>query len=231
MKAVAARPRNNSSMARDRSSWAATEAMLEFGRFRVLLRQRQLVADGVPIELGTRAFDLLLVLLDGDGSLVTKDELVSRVWPGIVVAEENLKVQIAALRKALGEDRDLIRTEFGRGYRLTAAVRSTRRLGSLSATAAQFTPKIDPPVDFPPIAAQSVCTEVAALILGPTGLAYDPEDDVLFVASTADNTIFAVPQCAKRKPADRQWRRGQRRSDPAERNCGIHHDGPLRSPV
>jgi DNA-binding beta-propeller fold protein YncE len=43
----------------------------------------------------------------------------------------------------------------------------------------------------------------AALILGPTGLAYDPEDDVLFVASTADNTIFAVPQCAKRKPADR----------------------------
>jgi DNA-binding winged helix-turn-helix (wHTH) protein len=125
MKAVAARPRNNSSMARDRSSWAATEATLEFGRFRVLLRQRQLVADGVPIELGTRAFDLLLVLLDADGSLVTKDELVSRVWPGIVVAEENLKVQIAALRKALGEDRDLIRTEFGRGYRFTAAVRST----------------------------------------------------------------------------------------------------------
>src|SRR5258708_2819992 len=66
MKAVAARPRNNSSMARDRSSWAATEATLEFGRFRVLLRQRQLVADGVPIELGTRAFDLLLVLLDAD---------------------------------------------------------------------------------------------------------------------------------------------------------------------
>jgi DNA-binding winged helix-turn-helix (wHTH) protein len=144
MKAVAARPRNNSSMARDRSSWAATEATLEFGRFRVLLRQRQLVADGVPIELGTRAFDLLLVLLDADGSLVTKDELVSRVWPGIVVAEENLKVQIAALRKALGEDRDLIRTEFGRGYRFTAAVRSTRRLGSLSATAAQFTQRLIP---------------------------------------------------------------------------------------
>ena len=230
MKAVAARPRNNSSMARDRSSWAATEATLEFGRFRVLLRQRQLVADGVPIELGTRAFDLLLVLLDADGSLVTKDELVSRVWPGIVVAEENLKVQIAALRKAWRRPR---LDPHGVRPRLSVHCRSSldRRLGSLSATAAQFTPKIDPPVDFPPIAAQSVCTEVAALILGPTGLAYDPEDDVLFVASTADNTIFAVPQCAKRKPADRQWRRGQRRSDPAERNCGIHHDGPLRSPV
>jgi DNA-binding winged helix-turn-helix (wHTH) protein len=109
----------------DRSSPAATDAALEFGRFRVLLRQRQLVADGVPIELGTRALDLLLVLLEADGSLLTKDELLSRVWPGIVVAEENLRVQISALRKALGDDRDLIRTEFGRGYRFTAAVRST----------------------------------------------------------------------------------------------------------
>jgi DNA-binding winged helix-turn-helix (wHTH) protein len=108
-----------------RTSPAAADAALEFGHFQVLLRQRRLVADdGMPIELGTRAFDLLLVLLEADGSLVTKDELLSRVWPGIVVAEENLKVQISALRKALGEDRDLIRTEFGRGYRFTAPVRS-----------------------------------------------------------------------------------------------------------
>ena len=120
-----AMPRDNSSMATDRTSWAAAEGTLEFGRFRVLLRRRQLVADGVPIELGTRALDLLLVLLEADGSAVTKDELLSRVWPGIVVADENLKVQICALRKALGEDRDFIRTEFGRGYRFTAAVRST----------------------------------------------------------------------------------------------------------
>ena len=118
-------PQDNSFMARDRSSPAAADATLEFGRFRVLLRQRQLLADGVPVEVGTRAFDLLLVLLEADGSLVTKDELLSRVWPGIVVAEENLKVQISALRKALGEDRDFIRTEFGRGYRFTGAVRST----------------------------------------------------------------------------------------------------------
>jgi hypothetical protein len=55
---------------------------LAFGRFRVLLRRRQLLADGVPVEIGTRAFDLLLALLDADGSLVTKEELLSRVWPG-----------------------------------------------------------------------------------------------------------------------------------------------------
>jgi DNA-binding winged helix-turn-helix (wHTH) protein len=107
------------------SSSRTAEAMLEFGRFRVLLRQRQLIADGVPIELGTRAFDLFLTLLESDGSLVTKEDLLSRVWPGIIVTEENLKVQVSALRKALGDDRDLIRTEFGRGYRFTAAVRST----------------------------------------------------------------------------------------------------------
>jgi DNA-binding winged helix-turn-helix (wHTH) protein len=113
-----------------RSSPAATDAMLEFGRFRVLLRRRQLVTDGMPIELGTRAFDLLLVLLEADGSLVTKEELMSRVWPGVFVSEENLKVQISKLRKALGEHRDFIRTEFGRGYRFTAEVRSTLALGA-----------------------------------------------------------------------------------------------------
>ena len=98
---------------------------LEFGRFRLLLRQRQLLADGVEVKLGTRAFNLLLALLEADGSLVTKDELVNRAWPGINVAEENLKVQILALRSALGEDRDFIRTEFGRGYRFVAAIRRT----------------------------------------------------------------------------------------------------------
>src|SRR2546421_3284973 len=92
---------------------ATAGADLEFGRFRVLLRRRQLLADGVPVELGTRAFDLLLVLMEADGLLVTKEALLSRVWPGIVVSEDNLKVQIAALRRALGADRDFIRTELG----------------------------------------------------------------------------------------------------------------------
>jgi hypothetical protein len=65
------------------------EAAIEFGRFRMLLRRRQLLADGVPIEIGTRAFDLLLVLLESDGALVTKEELLNRVWPDVVVSDEN----------------------------------------------------------------------------------------------------------------------------------------------
>jgi DNA-binding winged helix-turn-helix (wHTH) protein len=90
----------------------------------VLLRQRQLLVDGVPVEVGTRAFDLLLVLLEADGALVTKEEMLDRVWPSVIVSEENLKVHVAALRKALGADRELIRTDFGRGYRFTGVLRS-----------------------------------------------------------------------------------------------------------
>jgi DNA-binding winged helix-turn-helix (wHTH) protein len=127
--------RENPSMTGAWSSPDAADAALEFGRFRVLLRQRQLVADNRPIELGSRALDLLLVLLAADGSLITKEELMSRVWPGLVVAEENLKVQISALRKAFGKDRDFIRTEFGRGYRFTAAVRATVARGACQCSA------------------------------------------------------------------------------------------------
>src|SRR5215469_1179763 len=81
----------------------AAEASLEFGRFRVVPRRRLLLADGVPIELGTRAFELLLALLEADGALVTKEELLARVWADVVVAPENLKVQVCVLRNALGE--------------------------------------------------------------------------------------------------------------------------------
>jgi DNA-binding winged helix-turn-helix (wHTH) protein len=116
--------RDNSPIVTREPSAALGAATLEFGRFQVLLRRRELLADGTTVELGTRAFDLLLALLEADGSLVAKEELMRRVWPGIVVAEENLKVQICALRRALGKDRDLIRTEFGRGYRFTATIRS-----------------------------------------------------------------------------------------------------------
>ena len=96
---------------------------LEFSRFRVLVRRRQLLADGIPVELGTRAFDLLLVLLEADGSLVAKEELMSRVWPRIAVSEENIKIQVSVLRKALGADRNVIHTEFGRGYRFIGVLR------------------------------------------------------------------------------------------------------------
>jgi DNA-binding winged helix-turn-helix (wHTH) protein len=102
---------------------AEADASLVFDRFRILMLRRQLLADGVPVELGTRAFDILWTLIEANGSLVTKDELARRVWPGISVEESNLKAQVCAVRKALGRDRDLIRTEVGRGYRFVGVAR------------------------------------------------------------------------------------------------------------
>ena len=96
---------------------------IEFGRFKVVRHRRELLADGRPVELGDRAFDTLIALIDARGTVLSKDELISRVWPDRVVEENNLQVQISALRKALGPDRHLIRTVAGRGYQFTDEIR------------------------------------------------------------------------------------------------------------
>jgi TolB-like protein/DNA-binding winged helix-turn-helix (wHTH) protein/Tfp pilus assembly protein PilF len=101
------------------------QGAVEFGRFRLLPHRRELRADGVEVELGSRAFDVLMVLTEARGALVTKDEIMARVWPDTVVEENNLVVQISALRRALGEDRDFIRTVSGRGYRFIAEIRNS----------------------------------------------------------------------------------------------------------
>ena len=95
-----------------------------FGRFKVRRRQRQLLAGREPVELGSRAFDILLMLLDAGGALVSKLELMEQIWPGVAVEEGNLSVQIHTLRRALGSDRDLIQTVPGRGYRFAGESRA-----------------------------------------------------------------------------------------------------------
>src|SRR6267143_4786615 len=100
----------------------SADAVIRFGRFCVLPRARQLLVDGHPVELGSRAFDLLMVLIGAPGILVTKNEIISRVWPDTVVEESNLKVQMSALRRVLNADRDVIKTVHGRGYVFTGEV-------------------------------------------------------------------------------------------------------------
>jgi predicted ATPase/DNA-binding winged helix-turn-helix (wHTH) protein len=99
-------------------------ACLEFGRFRLLIRQRELRIGDATVPLGSRAFDVLLILVEAEGELVTKEELLARAWPGSVVEESNIQVQVSALRKALGEERNLILTVPLRGYRFTGEVRA-----------------------------------------------------------------------------------------------------------
>jgi predicted ATPase/DNA-binding winged helix-turn-helix (wHTH) protein len=100
----------------------AAPARLRFGRFELQPTERRLLADGAPLALGARAFDMLCLLAASGGRLVSKDELLDTVWAGLVVAENNLQVQASTLRKLLGAD--AIATIPGRGYRFALPVRS-----------------------------------------------------------------------------------------------------------
>jgi predicted ATPase/DNA-binding winged helix-turn-helix (wHTH) protein len=96
-----------------------------FGPYQVLAHKRLVLADGQAVQLGSRALDILLVLLAHAGAVVSKEQLIAQVWPDSVVEDINLRVHIAALRKALGDGRDgqrYIATIPLRGYSLVAPV-------------------------------------------------------------------------------------------------------------
>lgn len=96
-----------------------------FGPFRLLPERRLLLRDGVPVRIGSRAFDILSVLVERSNEVVGKRELMALVWPTLFVEESNLKVNMNALRRALGDAPDgtqYVATVIGRGYRFVAAV-------------------------------------------------------------------------------------------------------------
>lgn len=108
---------------------------MSFGPFHVLPCQRLLLEGDHPLRVGSRAFDVLVALVERAGELVSKGEFMARVWPGTFVDESNLKVQIAALRRALrdGEkDNRYILTVPGRGYWFVAPVVRSSGLTALS---------------------------------------------------------------------------------------------------
>jgi predicted ATPase/DNA-binding winged helix-turn-helix (wHTH) protein len=94
---------------------ALRPGLLRFGPCELLPLERRLVIGGRRVAVGSRAFDLLLVLAERAGRLVTKDQLLDLVWPDAVVEEGNLTVQMSSLRKLIGAD--AIATIPGRGYR------------------------------------------------------------------------------------------------------------------
>jgi predicted ATPase/DNA-binding winged helix-turn-helix (wHTH) protein len=94
--------------------------LIRIGAFELYPSERMLCAAGKPVDLGARAFDLLLVLVEHKGRLATKTVLLERVWPRLVVDENNLPAQIASLRRVLGAG--AIRTVPGFGYRLELPV-------------------------------------------------------------------------------------------------------------
>ena len=72
---------------------------MEFGRYKLLPGRREVLADGKPLQVGGRAFDVLLRLVEAQGALVGKDDLLRAVWPGQIVDEDALQAQISALRR------------------------------------------------------------------------------------------------------------------------------------
>lgn len=98
------------------------DAVILEGGVEVRPGERRVLVDDKPAALGARAFDLLLVLIEHRDRVVSKDELLERVWPGVEVEENNLTVQISALRKLLGSG--AIATVTGRGYRFALGVQA-----------------------------------------------------------------------------------------------------------
>jgi predicted ATPase/DNA-binding winged helix-turn-helix (wHTH) protein len=93
----------------------------ELGEWEVDFARRELRARGVSVPIGGRAFEIVEVLVQSAGDLVTKNELSARVWPGAIVEDNTLQFHISAIRKALGSDRGILKTVSGRGYRMLGA--------------------------------------------------------------------------------------------------------------
>jgi len=109
----------------------------EFGPFRLIPEERQLLRDNQPVPLTPKSFDLLVVLVENSGHLIEKDELLKRIWRDSFVEEANLTVNISALRRALGEgpnEHQYVETVPRRGYRFVAGVKERWGEGMESST-------------------------------------------------------------------------------------------------
>ncbi len=108
-----------------------------FGQVEVRPAERRLLVDGQSAVVGARAFDLLITLIEQRDRVVSKDELLALVWPGLVVEENNLQVQVSTLRKLLGPH--ALATIAGRGYRF--AIKLDDDINAINDTGTIKTPK------------------------------------------------------------------------------------------
>lgn len=165
------------------------QPVYEFDNFRLEPGSRLLLRDGKPVPLPPRAIDVLAILLAADGRLVTKDEFLRSLWPGLAVEEGNLTQYMFLLRKALQEDRD------GRRYILTVPRQGYRFLPRVREAGGQ------------PAAVGRLIT-VAVLPFQPV----DPEQGAaspglalshaIVAALSAVPGIAALPACAMRRYAE-----------------------------
>jgi DNA-binding winged helix-turn-helix (wHTH) protein/tetratricopeptide (TPR) repeat protein/TolB-like protein len=139
----------------------AEKLVYEFGDFRVDPFRRRLLRGGDPVPLTPKAFSILLVLLENQGVVMGKEDLIQRVWPDTYVTEANLTQNVSSLRKALGEranDHRYVVTVPGRGYSFVAEVyevprESTSEIQTVEEIPAAATPAPFPPLPSPPVPA------------------------------------------------------------------------------
>jgi TolB-like protein/DNA-binding winged helix-turn-helix (wHTH) protein/Flp pilus assembly protein TadD len=129
-----------------------TLEMVAFGPFRLDVEQRLLSRAGVPVTLSSRAFDILATLVEHRGRVVSKDEIMTRVWRGMIVEENNLAVQVSALRRALGDGAGgapMILTVPGQGYRFVGRLQA-EEAPVVPATEPEAVAAALPPIAMPP---------------------------------------------------------------------------------
>src|SRR5262249_59725598 len=127
----------------DPMTTAAAQAgdVVSFGPFSLIASQRLLTREGAPVELGARSLDILMVLASSPNEVVSKRELLARVWPGVTVEEGSLRFHIAGLRKALGDGKNgarYITTLPGRGYCFVAPILRSIESGNRAPPASRF---------------------------------------------------------------------------------------------
>jgi TolB-like protein len=152
----------------------AGQQRFEFGPFRLDGHSRSLTHNGVPVSVGGRALDILLVLARAAGQTVGKTTLLDQVWPGLTVEENNLQVHISALRKTLGEG--WIITVPSRGYRLLLQSDGGRK----------SEPNTEPLLEFPALPAKP-----SIAVLPFTNMSGDPEQEY-FVDGMVEEIITAL---------------------------------------
>jgi predicted ATPase/DNA-binding winged helix-turn-helix (wHTH) protein len=166
----------------ERRATTSGERAISFGPYRLLTAQRLLLEGDKPVRLGSRAFDILSALVERAGEVVSKEELITRAWPATFVEEANLKIQVSALRRALGDgqgDNRYILNVVGRGYNFVAPVREDQpSRNSSSLTFARSSPHNLPFVTTRMIGRKEIVTTLVTqlshqrlvTIVGPGGI-------------------------------------------------------------
>jgi predicted ATPase/DNA-binding winged helix-turn-helix (wHTH) protein len=149
---------------RGQVSEASANLVYVCDQWEIDLGRRELRSRGTPVPLGGRAFEVVTVLVQSASEFVTKEHLMEQVWPGASVGEGTIHVHISAFRKALGQDRGLLKTSSGRGYRLVGnwTPQSREAAAAPVYSSPTRTSRAPPPNNFPPLISRLIGRAAAA---------------------------------------------------------------------